>query len=99
MAEIVRSRSTTTTTNISSFREPEDMTKTVEYVRVRSLLLDQLDASALYQFAEALKQAGAPTNVKIEGHRSEIGHLIQLTAEWNFEIPVAEPEREASDGA
>jgi hypothetical protein len=94
MAEIVRSRSTTTTTNLNSFRAPEETTKTVEYVTVRSLRSNRLDASTLYQFAEALKQAGAPTNVQIEGHRSDVGHLIQLTVKWNFEIPAAEPDEQ-----
>lgn len=40
----------------------------------------------LRDFVRALDAAGVPDNVKLEGHRTDAGHLNRLSARWTEEI-------------
>lgn len=96
MSEIVRTTSTTVTTDIIGGKATTKA-KTIEYVKVRSIRSDRIDVSVVGLFVRALEQAQAPGNAKISAHRSDVGHLIQLTAEWQHEIAESEPAEATQD--
>lgn len=90
MTEIVRTTSTTVTTDIL-LSKSTIKAKTVEHVVVRSFRSNRLDVAVVQAFARALDQAQAPGRAQVEAHRSDVGHLIQLTAKWETEIAQPEP--------
>jgi hypothetical protein len=92
VADITRTRSVTEQTDTLGARGPKTRTTTTERVVVRSPRCDRLDVSALRDLVRALDRAGAPDQTPVTGHRSDVGHLVQLTAEWTTVEPTTTEE-------
>jgi hypothetical protein len=54
-------------------------------VQVSSNRTARLSAWAVRDFVKALDAAEAPDTAYVQAHRSDVGHTVQLTAEWKRE--------------
>jgi hypothetical protein len=89
VAEIVRTRSTTTKRWFSQRDPGEPETKTVETVTVRSIRSDRMDVSVLRDLVAALDESEVPGRALVEAEHSGTGHLVELRV-MRVEVPIAE---------
>ncbi len=89
MADVIRTetrvqRRTTRRGEITDTATTIGIRTTVRSIRGRT------DASVIRDFARALDAADAPGMARIEAHRDDVGHLIELVAAWDE--PVVPPD-------